>query len=67
MSVLFTLFEYSHLRVLSVASLTLTERVLVSKTDAEDPQQEAVSGLYINVGFNEGLPFLYHPPGITSF
>lgn len=49
--------------MLSVAGLALAERVLVGEADAEHAEQVAVRGLNIDVGFNEGLPFLYHPSG----
>ena len=47
--------------MLSVASLALTEGVLVGESDAEHTEQVAVGGLHVNVGLNQGLPFLDHP------
>lgn len=47
--------------MLGIASLALAKRVLVGESDAEHTEQVAISGLHIDVGFNEGLPFLDHP------
>merc|ERR1719180_313022 len=51
---------------LRVASLLLAEVLLPGEPNAENPQQVAVSGLHIHVGFNESLPLLDHGSQLIS-
>lgn len=48
--------------MLSIASFALTQRILVGETNAEHSEEVAISGLDVDVGFDQRLPFLDHPP-----
>lgn len=58
--------DCTDLGVLSVAGLALAERVLVGESDAEHTEQVSVGGLHVNVGLDQGLPFLDHPSELVS-
>lgn len=54
------LTDGADLRVLGVAGLALGQGVLSGESNAEHAQQVTIGGLDIDVGLNEGLPFLDH-------
>lgn len=49
-----------NLRVLSVTRFSRAHLVLVGETDAKYSEQIAIGGFDIDVGLDEGLPFLDH-------
>merc|ERR1719186_860496 len=54
------LADCSNLGVLCIACLFDLVGSLLGKTNAEKTQQKAISCLHINIGLNQGLPFLDH-------
>merc|ERR1712213_299526 len=60
------LADGADLGALSIAGLLDLVRPLLGESNTEKTEKEAISGAYINIGFNESLPLLHHGAKFVS-